>query len=185
MNEIENYKYMFFKGLYETLNLKDLEQKLENEEIKPLKIVSNEGYEIISHYFFLLNDININALTTTQLQEFNRYFSKEIHSLSEQEVKEIQKFINDTYSLLLFPSGDSKYVYYGPINDDYICPRDAIAIGLYYDTFGDYDTFEVENKLSDIINYIQFDLSKKINKKIAVIPFNQLTLENQFNGFVK
>lgn len=120
-----------------------------------------------------------------QLEKFHTYFSKEINELQDNDLKEIYEFMNNTYELLLFPNVDSKYVYYGPISDDYLCPRDSIAIGLYYDAFGDYDDFEVENKLSDIINYIQFDLAKKENIKIAVIPYNQITLQNNYDGFYK
>lgn len=185
MNEINNYKYMFFKELYDSLGLKGMEQKLLDEGIKSLDVVLDKKYAIISNYFFLLNDVNTETLTPEQLHHFHLYFSKDINMLTEQEINEAKEFIKKTYSLLLFPNGNSGYVYYGPINDNYICPRDAIAIGLYYDAFGDYDDFEVENKLSDIINYIQFNLAKKINKKISVIPFNQTALENKFSSFSK
>ncbi len=185
MNEFDNYKYLFLKNLYETLNLKVIEQKLLSEKVKPLNIVSDDYYDIISHYFFLLNDVNIEKLNSEQVNKFYTLFSKKISDLSEQELKEALKFIDDTYYLMLFPNTEEKYVYYGPMTDNYICPRDAIALGLYYDAFGDYDDFELENKLADIVNYIQFDLSKKVNKRLAVILFNQLTLENRFSDFSK
>ena len=184
-NEINNYKYLFFKKLYNSLGLKEIEQTFIKEKINSLEVVLNEKCDIISNYFFLLNDVDIDNLSKEQLDKFHLYFSKEINDLEENDLKEIYKFIDDTYKLLLFPNIDSKYVYYGPINDNYSCPRDAIAIGLYYDAFGDYDDFEVENKLADIINYIQFDLAKKENIKVAVIPYNQITLQNNYNGFYK
>lgn len=185
MNEINNYKYMFFKKLYDSLNLKEMEQRLENENIRSLNVISSDKYEPISNYFFLLNEVNIERLSQEQLQDFHLYFSKDINMLTKEEEKKINGFIDETYSIVLFPDVDSKYVYYGPINDNYISPKDAITIGLYYNVFGDYDDFEVENKLADIINYIQFDLAKKINKKVSVIPFNQITLEYRSNSFSK
>lgn len=185
MNANDNYKYLFFKEMYEQLNLKYIEEKLTYEKINSLNIQPNENYQIISHYFFLLNEVNTEKLTTEQLQKFQNYFSKKINLLTEEELKEIKKFINETYHLVLFPNIEDTYIYYGPINDNYICPRDAIAIGLYYDVFTIGDDFETQNKLSKIINYIQFDLAKKINKKVSVLLFNQLNLQNKNNNYFK
>ncbi len=60
---------------------------------------------------------------------------------------------------------------------EYASPSDAITLGLYYDASND-DDFEKENKLNEIINYIQFQVAKKVNIKVAVILYNQLTLDN-------
>lgn len=185
MRVIDNYKYMFFKEVYNNINLKSVEQKMLGDNIKPLEVIKDDKYDIISNYFFLLNVFNIEALSKEQLQDFYTYFSKDINSLNEQELQKAREFINETYSTVLFPKTDSKCVYYGPINDDYLCPRDAIVIGLYYDAFGEYGDFELENKLADIINYIQFSLDKKNYSKIAVIPFNQITLENRISSLNK
>lgn len=185
MKEIDNYKYVFFKELYNSLKLKNLEQKLINENIKPLDIIEGDKYKIISNFFFLLNDVNLENLSKKQLSKFYEYFSKDINLLSKHEMDEIIDFVRETYSLVLFPTTNQQYIYYGPINDNYICPRDAIAIGLYYNAFGCYDDFELENKLASIINYIQFDLAKGSNYKISVIPFNQISLANEYDNFIK
>lgn len=182
MNEIDNYKYLFFKKIYDELKLNQIEKELPKKKIMPLKVVQDENYDIISNYFFLLNDLNLDGLSNEQLQEFHNYFSKKIKDLTEIELHNINEFIEKTYSLLLFPKGDEKYVYYGAINTDYTAPRDAIAIGIYYDVFVEADDFEIENNLAEIINYIQFELAKKINKKIAVIAYNQITLETRYNN---
>lgn len=60
MNEIDNYKYIFFKSLYTILGLSDIEKEISNQKIFPLEIVENDEYDVISNYFFLLNEININ-----------------------------------------------------------------------------------------------------------------------------
>ena len=179
MKEINNYKYLFLKKIYNELNLNLIEKELDKQNIKPLDIVPDENYHIISHYFFLLNDINIQKLNNDQLQKFYYYFSKNINELSETELKEIYKFIDETYPLMLFKETNNNFVSYGGIDSANFCPKDAIALGLYYNAFGDYDDFELENKLANIINYIQFELAKNINKKVAV----QLTLDNLFDNF--
>ena len=185
MNELDNYKYLFLKDIYSALNLYSVEQQLLADRVKPLNIVNNENYALISKYFFLLNNVNITNLSSDQLEKFHFYFSRDINKLSAQELINAKKFIDETYDIILFPKTEDKCVYYGPISDNYICPRDAIVFGLYYDAFGEYKDFELNNKLADIINYIQFDLAKKINKKVAVIPFNQLTLDNLYSNFTK
>lgn len=185
INEINNYKYLFFKRIYNELNLKSIEDKMLEEKIKPLSVIEESDYEIISNYFFLLNEPNLQSLNPIQLEKFHNLFSKKISDLSQAELKSALDFINNTYDLMLFPNSDTNYVYYGPISNNYICPRDAIAIGLYYDAFAECNDFEVRNKLARVVNYIQFDLAKKINKKIAIILFNQITLENRYDNFVK
>lgn len=182
MKEINNYKYLFFKKVYYDLQLNLVEKSIEDKSIKSLNVISNDGYTIFSHYFFLLNNVNIDNLTDEQLKEFHLYFSKDIDTITDDEINKINAFIDNTYKLLLFPKGDEKYVYYGPISDDHMCPRDSIVFGLYYDAFSG-DAIDVENSLADIINYIQFDLSTKVNKKISVLPFNQFTLEDNSKIF--
>ncbi len=185
MKEIENYKYLFLKRMYELLGLKDLEKKFPEVKIHPLKVEPNEEYDLISPYFFLLNEVHLESLNPEQLEKFRYYFSKKPKDLSSQELDEIMDFMKETYPLLLFPKGDMTYVYYGPINDDYCCPRDAIALGLYYDAFASEEDFEIENHLADVVNCIQSELAPQIGEKVAVIPFNQLTLENKIEGFAK
>lgn len=185
ISEENNYKYLFFKEVYNELNLKSIEDGLLKEKIKPLNVIQGSDYEIISNYFFLLNEPNLQSLNSIQLEEFHDLFSKKISDLTEVELKKALDFINSTYTLMLFPNVDTKYVYYGSVSDNYICPKDAIAIGLYYDAFTECEDFEITNKLARVINYIQFDLAKKINKRVAVILFNQLTLENRHDNFVK
>lgn len=175
MNEVNNYKYLFLKKLYDDLQLNLVEKNIVDKNIKPLNVISTDGYTIFSRYFFLLNDVNIDNLTDEQLQKFYLYFSKDVNTLTNDDLDKITAFIDSTYESLLFPKSDEKYVYYGPINDDYLCPTDSIVLGLYYDVFFG-DAIEVENKLSDIINNIQFNLAPKINKNIVVLSFNQLTL---------
>ena len=177
MNEIDNYKYIFFKSLYTILGLSDIEKEISNQKNFPLEIVENDEYDVISNYFFLLNEININKLNEQELQQFYDIFSKKVKQMTEDDYKKAELFIKKTYQKLFFDNIDQKFVYYGPINMEYASPSDAITLGLYYDASND-DDFEKENKLNEIINYIQFQVAKKVNIKVAVILYNQLTLDN-------
>ena len=44
MNEIDNYKYIFFKSLYTILGLSDIEKEISNQKIFPLEIVENDEW---------------------------------------------------------------------------------------------------------------------------------------------
>lgn len=185
MNEINNYKYLLSLKIYKDLNLSEMEIKLEEQSVRSLEVQDDETYKKFSNYFFLVNDVNINKLNESQKDQFYKLFSRDLKTLKESELKEMYDFIEETYQLIIFPDVKDDYVYYGPVNNLYICPKDAIALGLVYDCFSEGEDFEVENKINDVINTIQFDLAKKINKKVAVIPYNQITLNYRNNGMAK
>ena len=48
-------------------------------------------------------------------------------------------------------------------------PSDAIAIAFHYNNFECTD--EQENFICDMLNYIQYNLAKKINMKVAVLKY--------------
>ncbi len=179
MNATDNYKYLLFKGLYNYLNLNEIENKISNN-IKPLNVVSNEDYDIISKYFFLKNNVNVDKLNKEENEFFNYYFKKDIKECSDSELRAMNDFIKNTYKRTIFPDVSDDYVYYGPINDEYLCPKDSIVIGIYYDLSNEND-FEIENQVSDIANYIQFEVANNKKLKIAVVAFNQFSLDNTKN----
>ena len=102
MNEIDNYKYIFFKSLYTILGLSDIEKEISNQKIFPLEIVENDEYDVISNYFFLLNEININKLNEQELQQFYDIFSKKVKQMTEDDYKKAELFIKKTYQKLFF-----------------------------------------------------------------------------------
>ena len=175
----EKYKYMFMKYLYNKLGLKQLEDNLINSGIKMQELDSKE----ISRFFKILNNVDEGILTGELLEKYNYYFSLEFNTLCIPEIeKEVFKFINETYKLLLFTKTDAKYLYYGPLNYKYMAPSDAIVLGFYYKEFdidvGDEEFrkihFKNEVLVANNLNYVQNVLGPENNMKIAVIKYNEI-----------
>lgn len=175
MNKVDNYKYLLFKILYGELNLVKYEVFMKNN-VEPLEITSENGYDALSNYFFLLNDINEEAFSEQERNFFEYYFSKNIKDLTDDELQKIKVFIKNTFPKVIFPNTSEKYIYYGPINDNFLCPADSIVLGIYYDCTNEND-FDISNKLADIANDIQYN--SNINYKVSVLIKNQLVLDNE------
>lgn len=186
MNEIVNYKYLFFKKMYTDLGLSKVEKVMKQSGIENLKLMYG-NYDAISNYFILVNDVDISKLNDTQLQDFHNYFSKDVNQLTNEELEQIYKFMEETYKLLLLPTEKGSHTYYGPINDNYCCPSDSIVIGLCYDILNSkgVEGFELYNKIMQLIGYIHTELAKNFNKKFMILSYNQFVLnckgQKQFN----
>lgn len=176
MSMNDKYKYMFMKYLYNKIGLKEVENRLLSSGIKTLDFGSYD----ISKYFTLVNRVNYMALTGNLKEKYDYYFSLSIEELCSSSMQdELNKFFDETYKILLFPNVDDKYVYYGPINYNYMVPRDSIVLGFYHNEFDlDGDNFDEEHFMNeqlicDNLNFIQYELGPKINMKIAVIKYNE------------
>lgn len=182
MNMNEKYEYLFYMYIYRKLNLEDVENKLEKENIKKC---DNKN---ISKYFTLLNSGDIDAFTDDELRMFNYYFNLKIDEIlsDSDKYKEVINFIESTYQKYFFSNLEEKYIYYGTSTFEYMAPSDAITLGFYYKQFDfgieDIDSYclEIDEKICDIINYIQNDLAKKHNLKIAVIKYNEVALSQPY-----
>ena len=132
----ERYKYEFLKFLYEKLKLNAIEKKLESAKISCINDGVSGLYSEISKYFSLVNKVDTSRLTSEMQDKYKYYFS-----LSHQEIinnglqEEMNKFLEDSYKLILFPNIKEKFVFYGPINYNYVAPRDSIVLGFNYCEF--------------------------------------------------
>ena len=178
-----NYEYVFFKYIYEKLELKKLEEKLLNKGIKIYD--SGHANERISKYFSLLNKGNSKYFDAKTNETFLEYFNKELSEiLNSDNYDEIIKFVESTYKTYFFSNIKDNYVYYGPANFEYMAPSDSIAIGLNYVKYdnegSEEDSLDSEVFVVDMLNYIQTDLSKEKNMKLAAISYNEVTLNQPF-----
>ena len=81
-----------------------------------------------------------------------------------------------------------EYVYYGPMSDDFLAPSNCIVIGLNYDKYNlDVEDEKYDDEINrqdivvtKIINYIQFELSKQYNIRLATLAYNEVTLSQPF-----
>ncbi len=159
----ENIKFIIFDNIYKNLGLKDIENKIEKNNIKPKNIENSTNISIVSKYFFLLNDIYLENFKKEELDYLNQCYldyTKGNHS-------KLYEFLNENMQKLLFIQNEKKYIKYGSFVHS--VPSDAIAIAFHYNNFECTD--EQENFICDMLNYIQYNLAKKINMKVAVLKY--------------
>ena len=175
----DKYEYMFFKYIYEKLNLKELDEKLSSEKVR-LYDPKNVDKRV-SLYFGLLNRGSFDALTEEEKNKAQELFSHEYEELlTEPLYSELKAFFDRTYKKYFFDSIESDYTYYGPAEINYLAPSDAIAFSINYTMFDNEDEIFRRNKvLADTANYIQKELAKKSNMKLAAIIYNEYALNRE------
>lgn len=183
----EKYKFMFLRKIYKELNLNEIEIELLNNGIKTIlhdeDNKTNNLWMNMTSYFSLENNVYENQLPEELKEKYRFYFSLPLEQLCSNEMEiEVYNFLNQTYKLLLFPNIDENHVFYGPLDYNYIAPRDAIVLGFNYSEFEIIeDNFdEIHNKndslICDTLNYIQRQLAAQHKLKIAVIKYNEFLL---------
>lgn len=177
-----NYKYFAFKYIYEKIGLNQVESELITNGIKYLDYQDEEDslYRTISKFFNLKNNIDISLLSEEELEMFKKYFSIPIEEVLNNNalLNEIYSFILKTIPKVLFPKVEENHCYYGPLNINYIAPRDSIVLGFNYYEFDIEENFdEVYDKqqqiICDALNNIQFNLSSSLEYVVSVIKYNE------------
>lgn len=175
----EKYKYMLLRKLYRELGLSEIEKELNNAGIRYSSLIDNN---INKSYFNIMNNVDEDNLSDDMKYKYIEFFSKSVEQLCSNEVEPlIDKFIDNTYKQLLFKNNNQNGMYYGPINDNYWAPSDAIVLGLFYAEFdieeGNFDYLydKQEEIICNIINRIQYQNAQNANLKVAVIKYNEFT----------
>lgn len=180
----ENYEYVFFKYLYKKLELNKLDEYLVSEKIKMIDYDNSNNR--ISKYFALENQGNTDLFSDIDKKEFNQIFNDELNNIIENKYDEAVSFIERTYQDYFHLNDNLEYKYFGPINDSFLVPSNCIVIGLNYKKFdideNNYDKeFERQQKvIVRILNYIQNELSKEKNIRLASLEYNEVTLSQPF-----
>lgn len=167
----ENLKFIIFNNIYNILGLKDIENQIIKIGIKPKNIENPAGVSLISKYFFLLNDVKLENLTENELEYLNHCYT----NYQNGDSSELYTFLNKNIQKLLFTQNQNKYINYGN-SFMQTAPSDSIAIAFHYNNFECND--EQENFICDMLNYIQYNLAKKINVKVAVLKYG-IYINNQ------
>jgi len=182
----EKYKYMFFKYIYNKLQLKKFEDELINAGINPIDCEINGLYKDVSKYFSLVNNVDITRLDPTLKNKYNNYFSLPIENLLQNDIEgEIFRFLEQTYKTVLFPNIKEERCFYGPLNFKYSAPRDSIVLGFNYCEFDigseNYDEkySQRETLVCTVLNYLQLLLSQQIGMNISVIKYNEYSFKKK------
>lgn len=180
----ERYKYEFMKYLYNKLDLKNIENKIIEQEIVNIDEDVVGLYKDISKYFSLVNNVDESMLPEQMKQQYNYYFSMNGDELENRKLKkELNNFLESTYKYLLYPNINEKFCFYGPLNYKYVAPRDAIVLGFNYCEFNledeNFDQIHLKKDefICNILNYIQDELSNKTGLNIAVLKYNEYSIK--------
>lgn len=163
----ELIKNKIFEIIYKKLNLQEIEKQLIEAKIPSKKINTTNDFSIISNYFCLQNDINLNNLTKEEQTTLQQLLEKGAES-------EINAFLERNMLELCLPKIETSYIYWGPNETKHAAPSDALVIAFHYLEFSPALTLEQKRVIANVANEIQFELAPKINKKIAVIEWNEI-----------
>ena len=177
------YEYIFFKEIYDRLNLKELDDRLTNEGIKPFD--KEHVDQRISKYFAFMNEGTASHFSKEDSEKFHEYFSRELSELEREPLySEVRDFVLRTYENYFFSDKKDDYIYYGPVSFDYMAPSDAITLGINYVKFDikAASDMEYERELQrrdgvvvDMMNYIQTELARKMGMKLAALAYDEVT----------
>lgn len=151
----ENLQYLLFKMIYDDLKLFNYEKKIVSAEIKPKTIVCEDRKKIISQYFFLESQINLQKLTLEKRKQLNKFYNDAIHENDLLENKKLKQFLKNNMMLML-TNQEKGYIKY----NGFEIPKDAVILSFQY---CDYD----ENYTTDQVDFI-FNMLNEIQLN----PFN-------------
>ena len=175
----DKYRIMTLKYLYGLFDLKKYEKILESNDLES----AVEGYDDFK-YFSLLSDGDISSFTNDEISEYMSYDKYSIEELlsNEELTSRFLNFIKLTYRKFYFSDVNGEYIYYNGYSEMNMVPDDAFALQLNYrikyDQFSEEKKQEIDDVVVDIINDIQFNVSKEKNVKVGVIVNNGLAFDN-------
>lgn len=168
----EYLKQKLFDIIYDELQLKEIEEFLVSNGVKTKK-VSGEDLGT-SKYFTLLNKVELNNFSEIELNEITLCYERSVlgDSVAIQKLTEILK---DKILKFLIPRTDEQYLYWGPMNFEYMAPSKSIVLAFNYLAF-DYaiqDEFQIYNLCAEKMNDIQNKNVSKFGVPIAIIMYDE------------
>ena len=174
---IDKYRLIFFRYIYDKLNLKEVERYLESNSIEyiinnALMCKEEKLCYNYSKYFYLLNNIDFSLLTKDELDYFN--------SINENSIidNKMIDFLEKSYYKVFFGNPNFTEKHYGPSSNSYYVKGDCIVLGLKYNELG-FSTgkiktrLEIENNNKIIVDVIEKIESNK-NYQVKVLKYNEL-----------
>lgn len=180
-------KLLFSKIIYKKMELDIIEQEIINSNIKCKDVVNNDNYDIVSKYFFLMNDVNLNKLTEYEKFKLEDYIS----NIDFQNIvisSDLLNFLEEIMYKVLLPDTTEKYLSYYGTGYEYMAPSDSIVLGFHYIKYMNNDDYNIklQNKIiCEKMNYIQGVMGPSKQMKVSVLVFDESNLENNFNFFDK
>ena len=174
----EKYRVLFFKYIYELLELNKYENELIKNNISYIdkENLMDEKEKIClkySKYFYLLNEINFELLKEEEIEYLENINNEEL-------TNEVISFLKKTYGRVLLYNSPNEKTYYGPfMNPRFEVDSDGIGIGLKFEEFGlvngprkNLESLRKDSKIIEkIINEIE---NKQIGIKFKILKYNEM-----------
>lgn len=171
-----NLKFFMLKIIYDKLNLKEVEEELENKGVMPKNIKNDENLPLVSNYFFLKNDIHLDNLTAEELTALKKYYDGTMNH-DEELSKALYQFLDHNMLKLLLLKEQQGYISFG--DQFHMAPADAIILDFHYRKYTNEDfTDEQDEIVSNELNKIQYELGPKAGIKVAVLKYDELLKNN-------
>ncbi len=171
----DKIKLILNKVVYDKLGLDIIEQEIVNANIRCKDIINDDNVELVSRYFFLLNDVYLDRLNSDEVYTLENYIENiDFHNIILTE--ELRNFIDERLFKLLIPDTDERYISYYGTGNNYIAPSDSIVLGFHYIKYLDNED-NVDNQeefIYEKMNYIQSVLAPSKNIKVSVLVFDEL-----------
>ena len=168
----EYLKNKLFNIIYDELNLKDVEDFLINSGVKSKKLsVVDLG---ISKYFTLLNDVDLNGFLDSELNEIKICYENSKLG-NDGDTQKLKQILKNKILEILIPKTSEQYLFWGPMNFQYMAPAKSIVLAFNYLAF-DYeiqDEFEIYNLCVEKMNDIQNKNISTFGVPIAIIMYDE------------
>lgn len=176
----ENLKLRLFKIIFDELNLQEIENEFIEAGVPQKEIISIDGKDPISRYFFLRNDIYLGRLDAGEFKRIEQL----ANSGARRDLRELDEFLSDNRFRLLMPETSARYLYWDRSDLSHMAPADAVVIAFHTLRY-DYDSSRAWERNWPLVNYrlnyIQEVSSKKVGYKVAVLEFDETPIS--FDGY--
>ena len=189
---LNKYNKFLTSFLKEKLPLEQIDENMGKSELNFVKIKEEDMdfYQITNtsnlDYIYLRNNLYIEKLNEDDI----KYLEKK-----KEYDEEVSTFISRTFKNVINPYKDSKMIFYGPENRNFMCNSDELVLGIRYDEFNseleDEEFKENFLKKQELISQLTLVLSivglKELNCNINVIQYNEISIINKYkeNSYAK
>ena len=188
------YSTLFRKYLIKELNLKKYDDIIANSELNYVKVESRDMdiYQSFTkdvlNYFYIRNNLYIENLAKDEKEYI---FTKYLMDDTDLD-KETETFIEKTYPKVIFENVNHDNslcdINFGPDNQQYYAPNNAVVIGIRYDEFNlnglsDQEWDKLHEKqldhLLDIISNLENNEILKSNLPLITIIYNEYSVKKK------
>lgn len=184
------YIDLFIQYMNKKYNLKKYDDYIKNSKsnFKNIDIINMDLYQYLSSkhfsYIYIRNNVYIERLNKEEFSFLKQKLINDDYNLDEKTFS----FVENTFQKILFEITDNDIydVCYGEDLDKFLKPNNALIIGVRVDEFNKENNIndeiwikkyrEASYELDLIIDYLEFNLSKKINVPCFVIKYNDFSI---------